>query len=194
VRNSVIAASDDELFSSFDVNEVNPADLISRASQRVLVARNSSMIGTNSKRNDSDESGSERPSFLGDLDEDLSNVIRFAAPYKRAERPEVSIVAVQEWEGYVDSIQDDYFTSVMYDVLSEKVRPDEIMEIPLSLVDPRDQDFLKLGSIFRLAIGRERRRGGPLQNKTLLYFRRGRLVGKEEGNRDKYMEQLKNWS
>ena len=109
------------------------------------------------------------------LEEEIGNVIRFSAPRTHPERPLVSIVAVQEWEGVVDQVLDDYFEATLVDVSVGARHPTEVMEIPLDLIDEEDRRILRPGTIFRLVIGRERRKGGQIQNKTLVYVRRNQF-------------------
>lgn len=109
------------------------------------------------------------------LEADVVNVIRFSAPRTHPERPTISIVAVQEWEGSIDCIEDDVIEATMVDVSADSHRPTERMQIPLSLIDDEDRQLLAPGVIFRLVIGRERRRGGQIQNKTLVYVRRNQF-------------------
>jgi len=109
-----------------------------------------------------------------ELEEEVGNVIRYSAPRSPPERPMISIVAVQEWEGAVDSVNGDSFEATLVDVSANAFRPTEKMDIPLGLIDDEDRAILAPGVIFRLVIGRERR-NGTIQNKTLIYIRRNKF-------------------
>ena len=179
VSNQQRLEEEDYVSLRLDSNEVieRASDFLS---QRI---RSQSEFFTEKSKDESRQSRETRPYFLGEIENELSNVIRYNAPYRREERPSVSIVAVQEWEGYVEQIEETYFSGLMYDVSSGQRRPSEAMDIPISLVDPEDLQLLQKGSIFRLVIGRERRRGGPLQNKTLLYFRKSRFEPRAQNSK-----------
>ena len=128
-----------------------------------------------------------------DVEEELGNVIRYSAPRLHPERPLVSIVAVQEWEGSVDEVYADCFTATMTDVSADAYRPTERMEIPLSLIDEEDRRVLEPGLIFRLVMGRERRRGGQIQNKTLVYIRRNKFK-KRLANQESFADLFGEWT
>jgi hypothetical protein len=129
-----------------------------------------------------------------DLREEVGNVIRFSAPRVHPERPLISIVAVQEWEGVVDEITGEYFRATLVDVSADAYRPTETMDIPLTLIDDEDKGILQPGVIFRLVIGRERRRGGQIQNKTLVYIRRNKFYKAPEPQEVSFGDLFREWT
>ena len=63
--------------------------------------------------------------------------------------------ALQEWEGYVDSIENDVFVARLIDVTAGMSHESEEATIPLAEFSDRDAADMTVGSIFRWVIGYE---------------------------------------
>jgi hypothetical protein len=75
-------------------------------------------------------------------------------PPKPAKLPQrVTFFALQEWEGYVTSISRSHFTANLVNLTSGAVRADEEATIPLEELSEQDLRNLKVGSVFRWAVG-----------------------------------------
>ena len=75
-------------------------------------------------------------------------------PVARKQRPETpTFHALQEWEGYVVSINETEFTARLVDLTDRRAFEEEEAEIPLEEISESDAARMKVGSIFRWVIG-----------------------------------------
>ena len=79
--------------------------------------------------------------------------------------------ALQEWEGYVDSIEDDVFVARLIDVTAGMSHETEEATIPLDELSDRDAASMKVGSIFRWVIGYECSPEGTRKRVSQIVFR-----------------------
>lgn len=110
----------------------------------------------------------------GDLDVSAADSVSREIFSKWAsERPRVELIA--EWDGYVESIEGNYFTARLRGVRGKDLDlsiGEEEADIPLSDVDPGDLQLLSVGSIFRLTISYETTKSGTKRRFTTVEFRR----------------------
>ena len=95
----------------------------------------------------------------------------------RARRaPTASLVASQEWEGYVVHIGERDFTALLTDLTAGAASGDEEATIPLAEIAEDDAKRMRLGSVFRLVIGHERSPLGTKKRVSQIVFRDLRAV------------------
>lgn len=78
---------------------------------------------------------------------------------------------LQEWEGYVVSIEDDAFVAQLVDVTAGKTYADEEAIIPLDQVSEHDAANMEIGGIFRWVIGYEGSLGQTRKSVSQIVFR-----------------------
>jgi len=79
--------------------------------------------------------------------------------------------ALQEWEGHVTAIADASFVAELVDVTRAARLPEEQAEIPLAELSYLQKENLRLGSVFRWAIGYQTLPSGEKQRVSRLVFR-----------------------
>jgi hypothetical protein len=89
-----------------------------------------------------------------------------------AAAPTLSLQALQEWEGYVTSIDEGTFSGCLVDVTARQRREDEVADFPISDLSNGDRELLKLGAVFRWVIGYQRSHGGTKRRVSQITFRR----------------------
>jgi hypothetical protein len=82
-----------------------------------------------------------------------------------------SFHALQEWEGYVTAICDEVFVAELVDVTRNRARAEEQVDFLLSDLDDEQRKSLRLGAVFRWAIGYERSPAGSKKRVSQLIFR-----------------------
>ncbi|MGH6816459.1 MAG: hypothetical protein ACREC6_12215 [Hyphomicrobiaceae bacterium] len=82
-----------------------------------------------------------------------------------------SFHALQEWEGYVTGIGPETFTADLVDVTAASKQAEEQVELPLEELGHRQRAELKVGSVFRWAIGYETTPAGQRRRVSQLVFR-----------------------
>lgn len=83
--------------------------------------------------------------------------------------PELSVL--QEWEGYVISINDDDFEARLLDLTARAKREEEEATIPYSEISEKERNEMRLGSIFRWTIGYESSPSGTRRMISQIVFR-----------------------
>ena len=105
------------------------------------------------------------------------NNIRAAMLARAARRaPTASLVALQEWEGYVVHMGERNFTALLTDLTAGASSGDEEATIPLAEIAEDDAGRIRLGSVFRLVIGYERSPSGTKKRVSEIVFRDLRAV------------------
>lgn len=114
-----------------------------------------------------------------DSSNDESNILRkmkaLDVPMSPISGPQVLAVRfqkLQEWEGYVTKVANDYFCARLIDLTSGDLVAKEEAEFPLTDVSRDDRELLVIGAIFRWLIGYQRHGRGPLQRVSQIQFRR----------------------
>jgi hypothetical protein len=79
--------------------------------------------------------------------------------------------ALQEWEGYVVAIFPTHFVANLVNLTAGSSRADEEAEIPLDEIDQHDIENLKIGGVFRWAIGYQRQPAGTKARISQIVFR-----------------------
>lgn len=79
---------------------------------------------------------------------------------------------LQEWEGYVVEIGNDFFTARLIDITAESENEEEEADFPISDLSDSDKKLLKVGAIFRWAIGYRKSFSGNKQRISSIIFRR----------------------
>lgn len=91
--------------------------------------------------------------------------------YKALEyAPSEMMWALQEWDGFVASIEEDHFVGILSPV-GGGFDETERLEYPLAVMRERDRRNLVPGSIFRFTAGYSKKRTGTIRQQTALYFR-----------------------
>ncbi len=123
--------------------------------------------------------------------------VRPAYPAIRIEHPSIwpsllelmsvpTLEPIQEWEGHVVDVGDEYFTARLLDVTSGSDYPEEEAEILRQELSPEDNHRLSVGSTFRWIIGYEQYRSGQkkrISQITLHDFQSSRDVDWTRGRR-----------
>ena len=99
------------------------------------------------------------------------NLVANLPPSKVSVPPMATLRALQEWEGYVDSIEDDVFVARLIDVTAGMSHENEEATIPLDELSARDAASIKIGSIFRWVIGYEYSPEGTRKRVSQIVFR-----------------------
>lgn len=84
---------------------------------------------------------------------------------------DTSFVALQEWEGYVIAINDDDFEARLLDLTARAKREEDEATIPFSEISEKERAEMRLGSIFRWAIGYEATPSGTRRRISQIVFR-----------------------
>lgn len=84
----------------------------------------------------------------------------------------VSFESIQEWEGYVIEINDQFFRARLVDITRGKDIEDEEIDIPKGWIEASEWNTLKEGAILRLAIGYEKDLNGGKRKAKRIVFRR----------------------
>lgn len=101
-------------------------------------------------------------------DEWVKNVV---APKVPSWKPApVTLVALQEWEGYVTDIREEEFDARLTDLTAQSpVETDEVT-VPMEEISPEDRRKVQLGAFFRWVIGYERSLGGTQKRVSVFVF------------------------
>lgn len=134
--------------------------LVQNAYQAVRLALESRGGATTTDVREQDTNESALPSLFSlklDTRRFLSSV---NVPQTRPHRsPPATLHALQEWEGYVTEINDENFTARLTDLTGGVTDAGVEAEIPLDQISKANAVKMKVGSIFRLVIGWERKVG-----------------------------------
>jgi len=85
---------------------------------------------------------------------------------------EVTFTPLQEWEGYVVELGKEFFTARLMDLTAGREHEEEEADFSIAELSDADQSMLRLGAIFRWAIGYRRTRGGTKERVSRIVFRR----------------------
>ncbi len=99
--------------------------------------------------------------------EDMRTLVRLSGPRV----PHRSFEVLQQWEGIVSEITADSFWVDLVDI-TDRTKPEEIVELPLDEISEADRPILKLGSVIYWAIGREWSPGGQMRRVSEIRVRR----------------------
>jgi hypothetical protein len=108
--------------------------------------------------------------------------------------PLASLQVEQEWEGYVQEVNDEdsTFTALLLDITANNKSPTEEADFRQNDIDKFDHHFLCPGAVFRWVIGYERSISGTRKSVSKLTFRRLPKWNKEAIKRaDKKAQQFK---
>ncbi len=86
-------------------------------------------------------------------------------------RPKTTFRALQEWEGYVVSIEEDEFVARLIDITAGATCETEEAIIPLKEISDNDVANLEIGSKFRWVIGYEQSPEGTRKRISEIIFR-----------------------
>ena len=98
---------------------------------------------------------------------------------------------MQEWEGYIVSIQKDYFTARITDLTNRAVKEEEA-DFEINDLTDDDKRRLRAGAIFRWSIGYNISAGGTKQRYSRIVFRNMPAWGEKELKRN--AELAADWS
>lgn len=112
----------------------------------------------------------DRPTKLEYQPIDLSQL--FPPPRRQRREFQSTFSALQEWEGYVLSVSAETFSARLIDLTECKEYEEEEIDFPLADLSDSDLKELRLGAIFRWAIGYRRTRGGTKERISKVVFRR----------------------
>ncbi len=88
------------------------------------------------------------------------------------EQAKPTLTPTAEWEGYVESIDDDTFSVIMTNVRSDSALPTDQAVFSKDDINEHERSLLREGAILRWIIGRERLPTGQIRKVSELYFRR----------------------
>ncbi len=80
--------------------------------------------------------------------------------------------ALQEWEGYVEEIGEDYVVASLVDTTAGESVSKEKAEVPLSEISEGDRDLVRVGAVFRWVIGYRKLESGQKERSSQIVFRR----------------------
>jgi len=83
----------------------------------------------------------------------------------------VTFSPMQEWEGYVTEIFAESFSAYLIDKTAEKSIAEELMEFSISDLSEDNKDLLKVGAIFRWAIGYQKQHGSKRKVSEVVFRR-----------------------
>ena len=131
---------------------------------------------------------------LTELGQDRQGMVRVRRwPVVREERPETpTFYALQEWEGYVVSINETEFTARLVDLTDRRrAFEEEEAEIPLEEISESDAARMKVGSIFRWVVGYKRWAMGQKERVSSIVFRDLPAVSRSDRRAgDRWAEQV----
>lgn len=79
---------------------------------------------------------------------------------------------IQEWEGAVDEVFEEFFTAYLRDLTGNEKHAGEVAELPIDDVSNDDRMLLRPGAVFFLTIGRVTRINGQVERTAQIVFRR----------------------
>ena len=85
--------------------------------------------------------------------------------------PEAAFHPLQEWEGYVVEIGETKFTAHLTDLTAGDSHESEEATIPRAALSDEDNARMRVGSIFRWAVGYERSAAGTRKRVSRIAFR-----------------------
>ena len=111
--------------------------------------------------------------MLTELGQDRQRMVRVRKwPVAREKRPETpTFHALQEWEGYVVSINETEFTARLVDLTDRRAFEEEEAEIPLEDISESDAARMKVGNIFRWVVGYKHWAMGQKERVSSIVFR-----------------------
>lgn len=130
---------------------------------------------------------------LTELGQDRQGMVRVRRwPVVREERPETpTFYALQEWEGYVVSIDETAFTARLVDLTDRRSFEEEEAEIPLEEISESDAAKMKVGSIFRWVVGYKHSAMGQKERVSSIVFRDLPAVSRSDRRAgDRWAEQV----
>ena len=115
----------------------------------------------------------QSPPKLTELGQDGQRMVRVRKlPVASEKRPEMpTFYALQEWEGYVVSINETEFTARLVDLTDRRAFEEEEAEIPLEEISESDAARMKVGSIFRWVVGYKHWAMGQKERVSSIVFR-----------------------
>jgi hypothetical protein len=106
------------------------------------------------------------------LSEDVASpIIPLHTAFKRTIHGKRSVNTLQEWEGFVEDVDEKFFSATLTDI-TDKTRDPEFAKIPFRTLQKSEFSFVKPGAIFHLIIGASKTAHGNRINETIIYFRR----------------------
>lgn len=78
---------------------------------------------------------------------------------------------LQEWEGYVSSLNDESFTAFIRDLMPSGSNEDEYIEVPLNILRDNDRRRITPGAIFRWSISYTTSQTGITKRNNNIVFR-----------------------
>jgi hypothetical protein len=115
------------------------------------------------------------------IDPVLDSIRKFRAGEPRDRvAPRSSFEPLQEWEGYVISMEGGEFIARLLDVTAEATSETEQAKFSLDDVSDDDRSLVQIGAIFRWSVGYEKNVSGTRCKKSALVFRRLPIWTKKE--------------
>lgn len=99
--------------------------------------------------------------------------------------PLTTLVALQEWEGYITRIGAEDFTARLIDLTADASYEEEEATIPRTEISEDDAERMREGSIFRWVIGYERSPSGTKKRVSQVVFRNLPVVSRSDVRRGK---------
>lgn len=112
-----------------------------------------------------------RQSKKGEIVWDLLEQAREGRPVDRV-APRSSFEPLQEWEGYVVSVDDGVFFARLLDITNNESIEREQAEFSFDDVSSDDLSLVEVGAVFRWSVGYEKRVNGSRQKISSIVFRR----------------------
>ncbi len=174
-------SSQSESFQNFNTTADSSNEKKETSSQYLLMAADAVIkrmltSANSSQTNDFSTNISVRESNLKTSEcytwkkEDIEHILNLP-PLKKPPHSRVSLHALQEWEGYIVSIEEDEFVARLIDITAGEKYETEEATIPLEEISEYDRTNLELGSIFRWVIGYECLSGGTRKRVSEIVFR-----------------------
>lgn len=100
--------------------------------------------------------------------------LNFDGPFSDESRQRIRsvIIAKQEWEGHVQSVDGDRFNAILYDLTDRSAADAELGEFDIEEVSPGDKLLVAEGAVFNWIIGYETTPAGQKKSVSYLVFRR----------------------
>ena len=106
------------------------------------------------------------------INEEEQSEVHIPLHIPKPRNPEYQTEVLQQWEGIVETVGNESFTSRLRDLTNKEYYPREIAELPIEDISDDDQELLQEGAVFYLTVGRSIHFSGRQQRFGHIVFRR----------------------
>ena len=106
------------------------------------------------------------------IDEEDEPEVPISLVFPEIRKPEYQSVVLQDWEGVIETVDNESFAARLRDLTINERYPSEMVEIPIEDVSEDDLELLRVGAVFYLTVGRLKHRNGRQERFGRIVFRR----------------------